>query len=164
MVIKGLKESDYENTMILSHQFALSLKRVKLYEEIERIAITDSLTKVHTRRYLLDRLQEELERSKKHKIKMSFLMIDVDYFKKFNDEYGHLTGDQILRSIGGIIRESIREIDIAGRYGGEEFCIVLPDTDKEGALLAGERIRSSIAKDSIKAYEEAIAYVKKIYS
>lgn len=156
LVIKGLKEDDKEKVMILGHQFALALRRVKLYEEIERIAITDSLTGFYTRRYTLERLDEEVNRSRMRKIKMSFLMIDVDHFKNFNDQYGHLTGDQILREIAKIIHESIREIDVAGRLGGEEFCVLLPDTDSEGAHYAAERIRQAAEKKMIKAYDATV--------
>jgi len=156
LVIEGILEEDQEKVMILAHQFALALRRVKLYEEIEKIAITDSLTEVHTRRYALERFEEEIRRSKMHKIKLSFLMIDVDYFKNFNDNFGHLAGDQILREIGYIIKESIREIDIAGRYGGEEFCIILPDTDRDGAHYAAERIRQTTERDTIRAYDTTV--------
>ncbi|MBN1870886.1 MAG: GGDEF domain-containing protein [Candidatus Omnitrophica bacterium] len=156
LVIEGLSEKDKEKVMILGHQFALALRRVLLYQEIERIAITDSLTEVHTRRYITERFKEELSRSKARNIKLSFLMIDVDYFKRYNDQYGHLTGDQILRETGFLINENIREIDIAGRYGGEEFCVILPDTDQQGAQNAAERIRKAIENAVIKAYDAAV--------
>ena len=156
IAVKGISDREQENVMILGHQFALALRRVKLYEEIEKVAITDSLTDVYTRKYLVDRLQEELRRSKIRNIKLSVLMIDVDFFKSFNDKYGHLVGDQILREIGTIIKANIREIDIAGRYGGEEFCVVLPDTDVPGAQLAAERIRKSTEETEIKAYDTTV--------
>jgi len=156
LIIEGLVEEDKEKVSILGHQFALALRRVKLYEEIERIAITDSLTEVHTRRYSLDRFQEEIQRSGMRKIHMSFLMIDVDFFKKINDQFGHLAGDQVLREVGSIIKGSIREIDIAGRYGGEEFCVVLPDTDTEGARFVAERIRTATEETTIKAYDATV--------
>lgn len=156
LAIKGLQKSDKEKFLILANQFALSLRRIRLYQEIERIAITDGLTNVHTRRYTLDRFEEEFQRSKLKKISLSFLMIDVDHFKKFNDTYGHLTGDQILREIAGIIEDSVREIDIAGRFGGEEFCVVLPDTDQSGAEFAAERIRVAAEAKVIKAYDATV--------
>lgn len=156
LAIKGVSEKDKEKVMILGHQFALALRRVHLYQEIEQIAITDSLTDVHTRRHITERFQEELKRSKARNIKMSFLMIDVDHFKKFNDQYGHLTGDQILRETGLLINENIREIDIAGRYGGEEFCVILPDTDHQGAQYAAERIRKAVETAAIKAYDASV--------
>jgi len=156
LVVKGVAEEDKEKVMILGHQFALALRRVKLYREIERIAITDGLTDVYTRRFVLERLQEEIKRSRMRKINMSFLMIDADHFKSFNDKYGHMTGDQILGEIGVIIKQNIREIDIPGRFGGEEFCVVLPDTDLEGAQFAAERIRHSVEQATIKAYDATI--------
>ncbi len=156
LAVLGISEQDREKIMILGNQFALALRRVYLYQEIEQIAITDSLTDVHTRRYVIERFMEELKRSKVRNIKMSFLMIDVDYFKKFNDQYGHLTGDQILREIGFLIGENIREIDIAGRYGGEEFCVILPDTDHQGAHYAAERIRRAVEEAIIKAYDASV--------
>ncbi len=155
--IKGLLAEDEEKAIILCHQFALALRRVKLYQKIERTAITDSLTELYTRGYTLRRLEEELERSRSRKIYMSLLMIDVDHFKNCNDTYGHLVGDHILRVMGSIIKESIREIDIPGRYGGEEFCVVLPDTDLVGASQVAERIRETCEKRVIKAYDASLS-------
>ena len=83
-------------------------------------------------------------------------MVDIDFFKTYNDKYGHLTGDQILREIAGIIKDNIREIDIIGRYGGEEFCVVLPDTDNGGAGYVAERIRSAVEEATIKAYDTTV--------
>lgn len=156
LVLKDLREEDKDKVMILGHQFALALRRVKLYQEIEELAMTDSLTGVSTRRHFLARFEEELKRSAARKIDLSFLMIDVDYFKSFNDKYGHLVGDQILREVGKLIREHIREIDIVGRYGGEEFCVVLPVTDRDGAHFAAERIRVAIEEAAIKAYDAVV--------
>lgn len=156
LLLRGLSKEDQEKAMILGHQFALALRRIKLYEEIEKTAITDSLTEIYTRRYFLERLQEEFKRSKKRDSMLSLLMIDVDFFKSFNDQYGHLVGDKILRDVGYMIKQTIREIDFAGRYGGEEFSVVLPDTDNQGAQLAAERIRKVIEETLIKAYDTAI--------
>lgn len=156
LVIQGLSDLDHEKFLILAHQFALALRRVKLYQEVEKIAITDSLTEVYTRYYAFDRLEEEMKRSEVKNMHLSFLMIDVDFFKNFNDKYGHLTGDQILSEIGNLIKQSIREIDIPGRFGGEEFCVVLPDTDRDGAEFAAERIREAVELTTIKAYDNEV--------
>ncbi|HLF17962.1 MAG TPA: GGDEF domain-containing protein [Candidatus Omnitrophota bacterium] len=153
LVVKGVSEDEKEKMAILATQFSLALRRVKLYQEIEQIAITDSLTEVRTRRYTMERLQEEMNRSKSQHLNLAVLMVDVDHFKKINDTYGHLTGDQVLSEIGRIIKENLREIDIAGRYGGEEFCVVLPDTSAQGAQFAAERIRQATEKALIKAYD-----------
>lgn len=154
--VRDLKRNDQEKVMILGHQLALALRRIKLYKEIERLAITDSLTGLHTRRYFLDRFEEELKRATLRKLPLSFLIMDVDRFKNINDEYGHLTGDHVLREIGEIIKQNIREIDIAGRYGGEEFTVALPDTNKEGARFAAERIRAAVEKTVMRAYDNDI--------
>lgn len=156
LAFQGLRESDQEKATILGHQFALALRRIRLYQEVERLAMTDSLTDVSTRRYFMERFEEELNRAKNRKSSLTFLMIDVDNFKKFNDQYGHMVGDQILRRMGGIIKENIREIDIAGRYGGEEFCVVLPDTDEKGGVYVAERIRVATEKAQIKSYDTSV--------
>lgn len=156
LVLKGISEQEKDKTTILATQFLLALRRVTLYQEIERVAITDSLTDVYTRRHTFERLNEEINRSKAQHLNLAVLMVDVDHFKNINDTHGHLTGDQVLREIARIIKENLREIDIAGRYGGEEFCIVLPDTNKEGAQFAAERIRQATASGAIKAYDNVI--------
>jgi diguanylate cyclase (GGDEF)-like protein len=154
---KGLSDQDEETFTILAHQFALALRRIRLYNDVENMAITDGLTRMHTRRYLNERFEEEFGRAKLKKAPLSLLMIDVDHFKKVNDQYGHLTGDMVLREVARIIAVQIREIDIAGRYGGEEFCVILPDTDKPGALIVAERIRLAIHEHKIKAYDATLA-------
>jgi diguanylate cyclase (GGDEF)-like protein len=83
-------------------------------------------------------------------------MIDVDNFKSFNDQYGHLVGDAILREVARVIKETIRSMDFIGRYGGEELCIVLAETDKDQALLAAERIRQAVEGRSIRVYDEVM--------
>lgn len=154
---KGLSDGDEETFTILAHQFALALRRIRLYNEVENMAITDGLTRMHTRRHLNERFEEEFGRAKLKKSPLAFLMIDVDHFKKVNDQYGHLTGDMVLREVARIVAAQIREIDIAGRYGGEEFCVILPDTDKPGALVVAERIRLAVHERKIKAYDAALA-------
>jgi len=156
LAIRGASIEDKEKIMILSHQFALALQRIRLYQEIEKFSVTDSLTGIATRRVILEGLEEEIRRSKTRKKKMSFLMIDVDYFKRFNDRYGHLIGDQILCGVSDIIEESVREIDVIGRYGGEEFCVILPETDRDGAMYVAERVRAAVEKNSIITYDVSV--------
>jgi len=156
LLYKGLEAKDKEKFAILAHQFALALRRLKLYKDIETLAITDGLTGVYTRRYFIERFDEEIQRSALRKSSLSFLMIDADNFKSVNDQYGHLAGDQVLKEISNIIQENVREIDIVGRFGGEEFCVVLPDTDLEGSRLVAERIRKSAEKRVIKAYDSTL--------
>jgi diguanylate cyclase (GGDEF)-like protein len=156
LLYKGLEAKDKEKFAILAHQFALALRRLKLYKDIETLAITDGLTGVYTRRYFIERFDEEIQRSSLRKSSLSFLMIDADNFKSVNDQHGHLAGDQVLKEIANIIQENVREIDIVGRFGGEEFCVVLPDTDLEGSRLVAERIRKSAEKRVIKAYDSTL--------
>ncbi|MBU2258515.1 MAG: GGDEF domain-containing protein, partial [Candidatus Omnitrophica bacterium] len=101
-----------------------------------------------------ERFVEEINRSRKFDYSLAFLMIDIDYFKDLNDRYGHLVGDVILKEVSRIIKDNIRQIDILGRYGGEEFCLALPETEKEEARFAAERIREAIEDALIRAYDE----------
>jgi diguanylate cyclase (GGDEF)-like protein len=156
LLYKGLEAKDKEKFAILAHQFALALRRLKLYKEIETLAITDGLTGVYTRRYFIERFDEEIKRSALRHSTLAFLMIDADHFKMVNDQHGHLTGDLVLKEISNIIQENVREIDIVARFGGEEFCVVLPDTDMEGARVVAERIRKSAEKRTIKAYDNTV--------
>jgi len=156
LVVSGLNETDKERYHILAQQFLVGLKRAHLYKEVQELTITDSLTQIFSRRHFLERLEEEIRRSKKLKLNLSFLMIDIDRFKDFNDRYGHLVGDAILREIAKLIKETIRQIDFIGRFGGEELCITLAETDKEQARFAAERIREIIDLSRIKAYDEEL--------
>jgi len=156
LLFKGLEGKDKEKFAILAHQFALALRRLKLYKDIETLAITDGLTGVYTRRYFIERFEEEIDRSGLRKSPLSFLMIDADHFKAVNDQYGHLTGDVVLKEIANMIQENVREIDVVGRFGGEEFCVVLPDTDQDGSRVVAERIRKSVEKRVIKAYDSTL--------
>lgn len=156
LVVEDLRSSDLETLAILSMEFALEIKKVLLYEMVERLAITDSLTGLYVRRYFAERAAEELQRSKRYKLNFAFLMADIDNFKHCNDSYGHLVGDMMLKEIARIIKESVREIDLVSRYGGEEFALILPETGAEGARLAAERIRKKIASNVLKAYDEKL--------
>lgn len=154
--IEDLPRVDFDRFIIVAMQFALEIKKVLLYETVEALAITDSLTQLYTRRYFFERLNEELNRSKKHGLKFTFLMIDIDDFKKCNDTHGHLVGDVVLRDVSRLIKENVREIDLVARYGGEEFSVILPETDKKGAMLVAERIRKKIEENVFKAYDETL--------
>lgn len=154
LVAGGIKEEDLDKFHILTQQFLLGIKRALLYKKVQELTITDTLTQVFNRRHLLDRLNEEMERSKKFNYNLSFLMADIDHFKKYNDHYGHLVGDAILRETSRTIKENLRQIDFMGRYGGEEFLIILTMTDKEQAKFAAERIRQAVEHKHIKAYDE----------
>lgn len=118
-------------------------------KEIERLAVTDHLTGIFNRRHLIDRFTEELQRARRNRNHLSFLIADIDRFKDLNDNYGHLKGDEVLKAIVRRIAKSIRGYDILGRFGGEEFIVILPETDIEDAMNLAERIRTGIKETSI---------------
>ncbi len=156
LAIERILEADKEKFGILTQQFLIGLRRALLYQKVQGLTIMDALTGVYCRRYFLERFSEELKRSKKNKLCLTFLMIDIDNFKQFNDRYGHLVGDAILRQVSKIILLAVRQIDFIGRYGGEEISVILAETNKEQAIFAAERIRQSIAAEVVKVYDEVL--------
>jgi diguanylate cyclase (GGDEF)-like protein len=129
---------------------AAALDRIFLREQAERyklMSITDGLTGLLNRRYLEERFAEELRRSERYQYPLSFLMIDVDYFKSYNDTFGHHAGDEILRNVAQCIRGSLRNFDVAARYGGEEFSVILPETDVASAAILAERLRARVEQE-----------------
>jgi diguanylate cyclase (GGDEF)-like protein len=112
--------------------------------ELEQMAMTDFLTGLNNRRYFIQRGADEVKRTKRNGEPMVLLMLDIDEFKKVNDTYGHETGDLALQQVASVMSTSLREIDILGRMGGEEFAVLLPNTSLEEALLLAERVRQSI--------------------
>ncbi len=117
------------------------------YTELEQISITDGLTELYNRRYMMGEFEKELKRAHRHERKMSVLMLDVDKFKAYNDTWGHQAGDEVLRGLGVVLRDAIRDPDVPGRYGGEEFIVLLPDCDLEGAVQTAERIRARLDQE-----------------
>jgi diguanylate cyclase (GGDEF)-like protein len=115
------------------------------FEETERSAITDPLTGLYNRRYLRTAMRREVRRSHRYGIVFSLLMLDLDEFKNVNDQYGHMLGDLVLRRVSRVIRRSVREADIACRYGGEEFAVLFPETDRLGTYTVADRIRKGVA-------------------
>lgn len=150
--IEGVSKASYGRFRILISQIALEFRKVELYEQVQQLSIMDGLTEVYLRRYLMTRLEEEVERASRLGLTFSVGMVDVDRFKQCNDKYGHLVGDVVLKRIAGRMKKSVREVDMIARYGGEEFCLVLPDTSKDVALSVMERLRESIDSKSIQAF------------
>ena len=114
------------------------------HEEIYRMTIIDGLTQVHVKRYLLEQLDKELMRARRHARDLSFLMLDIDHFKKINDRHGHLAGDYVLKEVARLLSQRIRRDETLARYGGEEFAIVLPETTLEGARALAEGLRERV--------------------
>jgi len=119
-------------------------------EKLEKLATFDSLTGLYNRRAILGKLRELINLANRYKEDFSLSMLDIDHFKKVNDRYGHLTGDEVLEEIATLIRQNIRDTDIVGRYGGEEFIIILPKTTLSSAWVVAERLRSIIEKAEMK--------------
>lgn len=123
---------------------AQALERAAL--RLRDMADTDGLTGVHVRRHLLEKLDEELRRADRYAYPIASLFIDVDNFKAFNEVHGHTVGDEVLRRIAQVTRASVRETDIVGRYGGDEFLVMLPHANARDAFCAAERIRKGVEK------------------
>ncbi len=115
--------------------------------ELHEISITDSLTGLYNRKHLMETLDREVGRSQRHNHTFSLLVIDIDHFKKYNDTYGHLAGDEVLSRLASVFKESIRSSDYAARYGGEEFIVMLPEIGPEQGVEAAERIRHKVAEE-----------------
>jgi len=118
----------------------------KLQATLEQMVVNDPLTGLHNRRYLMDRLLQEMQRSDRHGEPLAFAMLDLDSFRPINDQYGHVLGDKVLRAVGNAIAKSIRVSDIAARYGGDEFGVILPQTPPEGAMRVCERLLRTISE------------------
>lgn len=133
-VQRGLKE----------RRLLIKVKDQKI--KLQQMAITDSLTGLYSRSYFLDALDRQFKQFTRYRSPLSFMMIDIDYFKRINDEFGHLVGDDVLKDISKSFLKTIREADIIGRYGGEEFGVIQPKTDKQGAYITAMRIQSALEK------------------
>jgi diguanylate cyclase (GGDEF)-like protein len=158
LVIEGaLPDGERQSLSILTDRFLAEFKRIRLYEDVQRLATTDWVTGLFVRRHFFKRLEEEIGRSQRFHLRFSFLMIDIDDFKTYNDRYGHLVGDAILKQTALLIRQNVREGDLVARYGGEEFAALLLDTDAEGAMFVGQRIRKSVERERFRVYDEEIA-------
>ncbi len=129
---------------IMLNPLATAIRTLATFERAERLTITDDLTKLYNYRYLMQYLEADVRRCLRYKKKVSLLFIDVDGFKRINDTFGHLVGSQALSEMGQVFRGIVRETDVVGRYGGDEFVIVLPETPLNGALIIAERIRKKV--------------------
>jgi two-component system, cell cycle response regulator len=117
----------------------------KYHEEIYRMTIVDGLTQIHNKRYLFEALEKELIRARRYERELSLIIFDIDFFKRINDQYGHLAGDHVLRELARAVQERIRRDEVFARYGGEEFVIVLPETGLGGANALAEDLRERVA-------------------
>lgn len=129
---------------------------LQYHEIIHRMTITDGLTDLANRKQLDLVLSDEIPRSRRHGRDLSMLMIDIDHFKSINDTHGHLTGDSVLRGLAGILQRRLRPSDRLGRYGGEEFCVILPETSRHNAAKIGEELRALVEAHAFVAEDKNI--------
>jgi diguanylate cyclase (GGDEF)-like protein/PAS domain S-box-containing protein len=125
-------------------------------EALARLAITDGLTRLYNHRFIMDSLRVEVDRARRYGTRLSVIMLDIDFFKQVNDRRGHAAGDRILAAVADAIRMTLRNIDIAGRYGGEEFLVLLPQTDLPGGRIVAERIRESVENLEPEGHSERV--------
>jgi diguanylate cyclase (GGDEF)-like protein/PAS domain S-box-containing protein len=142
--------------LVFANQAAIAIENARLFEQVQRLAVTDPLTNLHNRRYFFDIAHREMERARRYQSPLSLIMIDIDRFKEVNDTHGHLIGDMVLRQIADRLRGQLREIDVLCRYGGEEFVVLLPDTDLNAAYQVAERLRQAIVRTPIQAEDRHV--------
>jgi diguanylate cyclase (GGDEF)-like protein len=136
--------------VFLVGQLALhTMSDIKKIASLKQESITDGLMGIKNRRYFEGRLCEEVAHSKRHKLPLSLLLLDVDHFKSINDTYGHQAGDEVLKNLSALVLKMVRDSDVVARYGGEEIAIIAPSTPKPEAELLAERLRNAIEKTTV---------------
>ena len=141
----------------LADQAAIAIENAQLYKEMEQLAITDSLTGLYNRRFFFAFAENEIERTKRYNKNLSIIMMDIDHFKDVNDRFGHQIGDQVLKEITDICLSILRRVDVMCRYGGEEFTVLLPETEESDAAHAAERMCTAISSLRLKTEKGDVA-------
>ena len=142
----AFRDTDKMLFMAIAHNVAIAIDRARNYEHAQKVAMVDELTSLYTRRYFIESSQREYRQAERCGEFFSIIMVDIDHFKYFNDNYGHLLGDEVLRKLASVLKLNVRQSDVIARYGGEEFIILLPGTNKPGAVASAEKLRSAIEK------------------
>ncbi len=149
-------EQDEKIFSILASSAGMAIENAMLHQKMEELTIIDELTGIYNYRYFVQKLEDELKRARRYGQVLCLIMIDIDWFKRYNDSYGHLFGNSILRGLVQVTKGCIRDVDIFSRYGGEEFVIILPQTDKYDATSIGERIRSQVEGTQFQGEEKGL--------
>ena len=150
---EAFKPSDVGLLQMISQQAAVALKNSRLYV----MATVDGLTRLYARRYFDRRLAEEVARAQRYSTNFSLMLIDFDDFKTVNDTYGHAVGDAVLRKIGEVLLAEVRALDIAARYGGDEFAIILPEVNWRGAVILAQRIQQRARRETVRAGDNLVS-------
>ena len=140
---------DSEIAFTFAGQAAIALENARLFGEVERLAVIDELTGVYNRRAFFDLSQREFQRASRYQNPLAAIMVDIDNFKGINDTLGHSAGDDVLSTVASRLQNAVRELDVLGRYGGEEFVILAPQTGLAEACTVAERLRLMVSKDPI---------------
>ena len=138
-------DDDLRYLSLLAHQTVTQIANIRLCEKLSSLAVTDALTGVFNHRFFQEGLNVEILRAQRYKHNLSMIIFDIDGFKNYNDLYGHLEGDRVLKSVAQEIRKNVRQVDIICRYGGDEFVVILPSTHTKGAKFVAEKVRNSVA-------------------
>jgi len=151
------RQDDGEFVRATSPLFAAALDNLRRFNRAEELSITDGLTAVYNYRYLRSTLDKEVARARRFGEVFSLIMLDVDHLKEYNDVYGHLRGSEVLRRLAQVVLSELRAADIVAKYGGDEFVIILPQTDRKGACILAERIRGAVQAHSFPGEEEGMS-------
>jgi diguanylate cyclase (GGDEF)-like protein len=146
---KLFTQADIGPLSTLADYAAIAISNARLFAEVQLAAITDELTGLNNRRHFMALAEQEYKRARRFDRPLTAIMLDIDHFKQVNDTYGHAAGDQVIAEVGRRLRSGVRAIDIAGRYGGDEFVLILPETLLAGAGMLGDRLRRGIAATPI---------------
>jgi diguanylate cyclase (GGDEF)-like protein len=151
LMLAGMEKTAFppemrERLLTFANQLSLALENARLYRETEQKAVIDEMTGLCNYRYFQEALDRELKRAAREGTMVGLLMMDLDYFKDYNDTFGHQAGDRLLREFGAVLRSAVRETDLAVRYGGDEFAVILPHTDEAGTRQLALRVASQVAE------------------
>ena len=141
---KAFRSGDVQSLESVADICATAIQNANYVERVRQLAYVDGLTGIFNRRFFELRISEEIERARRFQIGMAVIMVDIDHFKRLNDEFGHLLGDEVLRQVSSIFHQQLRKIDVVCRYGGEEFSILLSQTNLQHAVSVAEKLRRMV--------------------
>ncbi|MFC1602575.1 diguanylate cyclase [Pseudomonadota bacterium] len=153
-IARDFSKRDEAILTLLGTQAAIAIEKMQLFEKAKRLAITDGLTGLYNHRYFVKQLRDELLRAKRYTHELSVLIIDIDHFKNYNDTNGHLQGNEAIKIVTRVMKDVTRTMDVLSRYGGEEFAVILPETNKQQALQTAIRICKSVEEEKVLGEEK----------